>query len=88
MIDPVGAQSDQNRLRAKRNIFPLVGGQAVSLFGDYVAFFALSYFVLSLTGNPIDLGFTAAADTAPMLLFGLAAGVFLDRRRRLGLTLV
>ena len=87
-IDSAGTQSEQNRLRAKRNIFPLVGGQAVSLFGDYVSFFAISYFVLSLTGNPIDLGFTAAADTAPMLLFGLAAGVFLDRRRRLGLTLV
>jgi len=62
---------------------PLVGGQAVSLFGDYIAFFSLPYFVLSLTGKPLDLGLTAAAETLPMLLFGLAAGVILDRWRNL-----
>jgi MFS family permease len=67
---------------------PLVGGQAISLFGDYVALFTLPLFVLSLTGDAFDLGLTAAAETLPVLLFGLAAGVFLDRRRRLGLTLV
>jgi MFS family permease len=67
---------------------PLVGGQAVSLFGDYIAFFSLPYFVLALTGRPLDLGLTAAAETLPMLLFGLVAGVFLDRRRNLKSTLV
>lgn len=67
---------------------PLVGGQAISLFGDYIALFTLPLFVLSLTGNALDLGLTAAAETLPVLLFGLAAGVFLDRRRRLGVTLV
>lgn len=86
--NPVGSLADQNYLRAKRNLIPLVGGQAISLFGDYVAFFTLPLFVLSLTGDPLDLGLTAAAETLPMLLFGLAAGVFLDRRRRLGVTLV
>lgn len=75
-------------MRAKRNLIPLVGGQTVSLFGDYIAFFTLPYFMLSLTGDPLDLGLTAAAETLPMLMFGLAAGVFLDRRRRLGMTLV
>lgn len=74
--------------RAKRNVFPLVGGQAISLFGDYIAYFTLPYFMLALTGEAIDLGLTAAAETLPMLLFGLAAGVFLDRRRRLGMTLI
>ena len=65
-----------------------MGGQAVSLFGDYIAFFSLPYFMLALTGDALDLGLTAAAETLPMLLFGLAAGVFLDRRRRLGTTLI
>lgn len=60
----------------------------MSLFGDYIAFFTLPYFMLALTGNAVDLGLTAAAETLPMLLFGLAAGVFLDRRRRLGMTLI
>lgn len=87
-VDPVGFSALQKRLSAKRNLAPLVGGQAISLFGDYIALFTLPLFVLSLTGDPFDLGLTAAAETAPMLLFGLAAGVFLDRRRRLGSTLI
>ena len=80
--------ADRGAYRAKRNLKPIVGGQAVSLFGDYVAFFVLPYYMLSLTGQAVDLGLTAAAETLPMLLFGLAAGVFLDRRRRLGRTLI
>jgi MFS family permease len=87
-VDSVGISTLQKRLRAKRNLAPIVGGQAISLFGDYIALFTLPLFVLSLTGDPFDLGLTAAAETAPMLLFGLAAGVFLDRRRRLGSTLI
>lgn len=86
--EPVGLPTHGDALRAKRNRIPLVGGQAFSLFGDYIAFFTLPLFVLSLTGDAFDLGLTAAAETLPMLLFGLAAGVFLDRRRRLGATLV
>ncbi|HHC07807.1 MAG TPA: hypothetical protein ENK55_03725 [Actinobacteria bacterium] len=71
------------RSRARRNFVPLVAGQAISLFGDYVAWFTLPYFVLSLTGRPLDLGLTAFAETLPMLLFGFTAGAYLDRRRRL-----
>lgn len=73
---------------ARRNMVPLVGGQAVSLFGDYIAFFSLPYFVLALTAQPLDLGLTAAAETLPMFLFGLVAGVLLDRLRNLRLALV
>lgn len=87
-VDPVGGSDATAEQRARRNVLPIVGGQAVSLFGDYIAFFTLPYFMLSLTGDALDLGLTAAAETLPMLLFGLAAGVFLDRRRRLGRTLI
>jgi len=87
-VDPVGGSDGDAAQQAKRNVFPIVGGQAMSLFGDYIAFFTLPYFMLSLTGEALDLGLTAAAETLPMLLFGLAAGVFLDRRRRLGRTLI
>ncbi|MEA2011317.1 MAG: MFS transporter [Actinomycetota bacterium] len=83
--DPFGVKS---RRMARRNIVPLVGGQAVSLFGDYIAFFSLPYFVLALTAQPLDLGLTAAAETLPMFLFGLIAGVLLDRLRNLRLALV
>ncbi len=87
-VEPVGIPTDEVARRGRRNMLPLVGGQAVSLFGDYIAYFTLPYFMLALTGDAVDLGLTAAAETLPMLLFGLAAGVFLDRRRRLGRTLV
>ena len=60
-------------------MWPVVAGQAVSLFGDYIAFFALPLFVVTLTGRERDLGLIAAAETLPMLLFGLTAGVLLDR---------
>jgi len=83
--DPLGVKG---RRTARRNVVPLVGGQAVSLFGDYIAFFSLPYFVLALTGQPLALGLTAAAETLPMFLFGLIAGVFLDRIRRLKSALV
>jgi MFS family permease len=85
---PVGDPSQDTGRQGSRNLLPIVGGQAVSLFGDYIAYFTLPYFMLALTGDAVDLGLTAAAETLPMLLFGLAAGVFLDRRRRLGATLV
>lgn len=58
------------------------------MLGDYIAFFTLPYFMLSLRGRAVDLGLTAFAETLPMLLFGLAAGVFLDRMRRLGRALI
>ncbi len=86
--DSVGGTEPASIVQARRNITPLVAGQSISLFGDYVAFFTLPYFMLSLTGEALALGLTAFAETLPMLLFGLAAGVFLDRRRRLGRTLI
>lgn len=58
------------------------------MFGDYIAFFTLPYFMLVLTGEALALGLTAFAETLPMLLFGLLAGVFLDRRKKLGRTLI
>lgn len=54
-------------------------GQSISLFGDYIAFVTLPLFVVRLTGSELDLGLTTAFETLPMLLFGLAAGVWLDR---------
>ncbi len=64
---------------AHRNYRPLMWGQSISLFGDYIAFVTLPLFVVRLTGSELDLGLTTAFETLPMLLFGLAAGVWLDR---------
>ncbi len=65
--------------RARGNLVPLVLGQAISLFGDQVAIFSLAWMVVELTGRERDLGLTAAAETLPMLLFGIATGVLIDR---------
>ena len=64
---------------AKRNLRPIVAGQAVSLFGDYISYFTLPLYVAVLTNSESKLSLVAAAETLPMLLFGLVAGVLLDR---------
>ncbi len=64
---------------AHTNYRPLLWGQTISLFGDYIAFVTLPLFVVRLTGSELDLGLTTASETLPMVVFGLAAGVFLDR---------
>ena len=47
--------------------------------------FALPLLVFNLTGSPINLGITTAAEFVPYLLFGLVIGAWVDRvdRRRL-----
>lgn len=76
------------RSRARRNMGPLVWGQAISLLGDYVAYITLPLFIIELTGRALDLGLVVAAETLPMLLFGFGAGVYLDRRQDLARTLI
>ncbi len=81
MLDSSSVMLDHEgtRRRARGNYMPVVVGQSISLFGDYLAFFALPWLVVELTGRERDLGLTAAFETIPMLLFGFAAGVLLDR---------
>ena len=62
-------------------------GQMVSLLGDAVTPFALTWAVLDLTGSARDLGFVLAAKIAPLVVFLLAGGVFADRLPRRGVML-
>ena len=78
-LEQPGVDALRDRSRARLNMPPIVFGQAVSLFGDYIAYVTLPLLVLSITGRPEDLGLVAAAETLPLLLFGLVAGVVLDR---------
>jgi MFS family permease len=65
-----------------RNRRLIVFGQGVSYLGDYLAFFlALPVFVRDRTGSAGSLGLLAASETAAVFLFGLLAGVLLDRVR-------
>lgn len=55
----------------------------VSDFGTYITTVALSVLVLvSLNGTALDQGLVNAARWAPYLLFGLLAGIWVDRFRR------
>ena len=63
-------------------------GQMVSLLGDAVTPFALTWAVLDLTGSARDLGFVLAAKIAPLVVFLLAGGVFADRLPRRAVMLI
>lgn len=67
---------------SRRNIRLVIGSQGASFLGDYLAFFlALPVFVRDRTGSAGSLGLLAAAETGAVFLFGLMAGVLLDRVR-------
>lgn len=52
----------------------------VSDFGTYITTLALSVLILvTMNGTPLDQGLVNAARWTPYLLFGLIAGVWIDR---------
>lgn len=58
-------------------------GQAVSQLGDYIALFAVPFFVFDqLTDDPAWFGRIFFAETIPAVLFGLTSGLLLDRWSR------
>jgi MFS family permease len=58
-------------------------GHAVSLFGSEITALAIPLTaILTLDAGPIEMGILAASGTTPSLIFGLAAGVWVDRVRR------
>lgn len=54
-------------------------GQTISNLGSSITLFALPLLVYKLTGSPINLGITTAAEFLPYLLFGLVLGAWTDR---------
>jgi MFS family permease len=54
-------------------------GQTISQLGSSFTLFALPLLVFKLTGSPVNLGITAAAEFVPYLLFGLVIGAWVDR---------
>lgn len=88
---PMGAAPeppDASMFRSLRvpNFRLFAGGQVVSLIGTWMAFIALDWLVLDLTGDSgTALGLVTACQFAPLLLLTLYAGVLADRfdKRRL-----
>jgi MFS family permease len=58
-------------------------GQTISRFGSYITGAAVELAALIVLGaTPAQMGLLAAAISAPVLVFGLVAGVWVDRVRR------
>ena len=73
----------RGRLWANRDWVLFLGGQSISVFGSQFTFLALPLTaVLVLRAGPGQMGILGAAQWLPGLLFGLPAGVWLDRQRR------
>jgi MFS family permease len=72
-------------LRRNRDFVLLQTGQLLSTFGSNVSRIAYPLLALAVTHSPAKAGYVGAVQFAPLLLFGLAAGIVADRvdRRRL-----
>lgn len=57
-------------------------GQLISRIGDGIHEIALAWLVLELTGSALSMGAILAVSILPNLLFGLPAGVIVDRFNR------
>jgi len=62
-----------------RNFRLFFGGQLISQIGNWVTLVAQTLLVLELTDSGVALGFLAAAQFGPVLLFGAFAGLVADR---------
>jgi MFS family permease len=66
-----------------RDFMTLWLGQTVSQFGSHITGAALPFVAfLTLGATPLQLGILGALGSVPILLFGLFAGVWVDRLRR------
>lgn len=73
----------QPTLRQTHGFARLWTASTTSAFGTYVTVLALQVIVVEvLAGDALDVGLVNAARWAPYLLFGLLAGVLVDRVRR------
>jgi ENTS family enterobactin (siderophore) exporter len=79
--EPPGSPS----LWQNREFRIVLGGQAVSAFGDAISLTVLPLLVVALTGSGIAMGIVGALQLLPDLLLGLPAGALADRwdRRRM-----
>ena len=71
------------RLRRNADFINLWIAESISQVGSQVSLVALPLLaILTLDAKPAQMGFLTAAGTAPFLLLGLFAGVWVDRLRR------
>ena len=66
-------------LQRHRNYRLFFSGQVVSLIGTWMQNIALAWLVIELSGSALAIGALAFCRFLPFLLFGLVAGVIVDR---------
>lgn len=94
MLPTVIARVHQPSLVPQHRRFDVLwAGQAVSQFGDYLAFFSVPLLVTYLINAPgesnsSELGIWYALDSIPAIVLGLLGGVLIDRVRLRGLMIV
>lgn len=72
-----------SQLIRNKDFLKLWGGDAISDLGNQVTVLALPLTaIVVLDASPAELGILGAAQFAPFLVFGLIAGVWIDRVRR------
>jgi len=74
--------AQQRSLWSHADFRKLWGSDTISLFSLHATLLALPMTAVSIGVTPFQLGLLTTAQTAPALLFGLFAGVWVDRRRR------
>ncbi|WP_244208201.1 MFS transporter [Arthrobacter oryzae] len=82
-ISATGDSATEPKLRRYPAFVRFWLASTVSDFGTYITTLALSFLILvSMNGTPLDQGLVNAARWTPYLLFGLVAGVWIDRLPR------
>src|SRR2546421_9926722 len=83
------SMADSSSLRRHRDFQRLWGGQTVSLLGTEATQLALPLAaILTLHASPFEVAVLTAVEVVPLILFGLPAGVWVDRLRRRPLLIV
>jgi MFS family permease len=81
------AAVDLGPLRRHRDFRLLTAGQSVSFLGSMVTDVAVAFQVFQLTHSTVLVGLIGAVELVPMLVLGLAGGLFADARDRRGMVL-
>ncbi|WP_354247431.1 MFS transporter [Arthrobacter sp. UYEF20] len=79
-VSDIGSSAMEPKLRRYPAFVRFWLASTVSDFGTYITTLALSVLILvTMNGTPLDQGLVNAARWTPYLLFGLVAGVWIDR---------
>lgn len=79
-VSDTGSSGEESKLRGYPAFVRFWLASTVSDFGTYITTLALSVLILvTMNGTPLDQGLVNAARWAPYLMFGLVAGIWIDR---------